>query len=168
MQVFKAIIKKFDKKGEKTSWNYIEIPADISEALIPGNKKSFRVKGLLDKFAIEGIALLPMGGGEFIMAINAEMRKGTHKATGGTLSVRIEVDKKEYELSADFMLCLEDEPRAYKHFKTLPKSHQNYFSKWIDAAKTDVTKSKRIAQSVQALSMGLRYSEMIRMNKRTE
>jgi len=168
MQVFKAIIKKFDKKGEKTSWNYIEIPSDICETLMPGNKKSFRVKGLLDKFSIEGVALLPMGGGEFIMPINAEMRKGTHKATGSTLTVRIEVDKKEYELSADFILCLEDEPRAYKHFKTLPKSHQNYFSKWIDSAKTETTKSKRIAQSVQALSMGLRYSEMIRMNKGNE
>ena len=165
MKTFKAVIHKFDKKGEKTGWNYIYIPVDISDALSPGNKKSFRVKGTLDKFIIEGVALLPMGDGEYIIPINADMRKGTRKTTGDILSVRIEFDPKEYVLSSDFIMCLEDEPRAYEHFQSLAKSHQNYFSKWIDSAKTETTKSRRITQAIQALSMQLSYSEMMRMNK---
>ncbi len=165
MKTFKAVIQKFEKNGEKTGWSFIYIPIDISEALAPGNRKGFRVKGSLDKFPIEGVALIPMGDGEFIMPINAGMRKGTHKATGATLTVRIEFDPKEYELNTDFMMCLEDVPRAHTYFKSLTKSHQNYFSKWIDSAKTETTKSKRITQSIQALEMHLSYSEMIRMNK---
>jgi hypothetical protein len=165
MHTFKAIIQKFEKNGEKTGWSFIYIPIDISEAMHPGNRKGFRVKGTLDKFHIEGVALIPMGDGEFIMPINDAMRKGTHKAMGSTLTIRIEVDLKEYELNSDFMLCLEDEPRALEHYKSLAKSHQNYFSKWIDSAKTQATKSKRITQSIRALGMGLSYSEMIRMNK---
>jgi hypothetical protein len=47
--------------------------------LRPGNKKSFRVKGKIDAHPIRGIALLPMGGGRFIMALNAEMRKEMEK-----------------------------------------------------------------------------------------
>jgi hypothetical protein len=166
MYTFKAIIQKFEKNGEKTGWSFIYIPIDVSEAMEPGNRKGFRVKGILDKFPIEGVALIPMGGGEFIMPINASMRKGTHKLMGSTLAVSIEVDPKEYELNSDFVLCLEDDPRAYEYYKSLTKSHQNYFSKWIDSAKTEITKSKRITQSIQALSMGLGYPEMIRMNKK--
>jgi len=166
MLEFKAVIQKFEKNGEKTGWSFIYIPTDVSEALEPGNRKGFRVKGTLDKFPIEGVALIPMGGGEFIMPINGAMRKGTHKAMGGTLTVRIKVDTKAYELNSDFVLCLEDEPRALEFYKSLTKSHQNYFSKWIDSAKTEPTKSKRITQAIQALGMGLGYPEMIRMNKK--
>ena len=79
---FTTTIHKFDKQGEKTGWTYIEIPADVAQKMKPGNKKSFRVKGKLDSFNISGIALLPMGGGVFIMALNATMRKGIGKRHG--------------------------------------------------------------------------------------
>ena len=82
MVEFNTIILKFGDRGEKTGWRYIDIPADIAQQLMPGNKKSFRVKGKLDKYAIAHVALLPMGGGIFIMAVNAEMRKGIGKKKG--------------------------------------------------------------------------------------
>jgi hypothetical protein len=41
MVQFTTTIKQFGKQGEKTGWTYIEIPADIAEKLIPGNKKGF-------------------------------------------------------------------------------------------------------------------------------
>jgi hypothetical protein len=166
MHTFKAIIEQFEKKGEKSGWKFIYIPIDVSDALSPTSKKSFRVKGSLDNFPIEGISLLPMGDGIYILPMNELLRKGTGKSTGATLTVRITIDTKPYELSSDFVACLEDAPSAHKHFMTLTKSHQNYFSKWIDSAKTETTKSKRITQSIQALEMGLGYPEMIRMNKK--
>lgn len=79
MVEFIATIKKFDKQGEKTGWTYIEIPADFALQLNPENKKSFRVKGFLDDYSISGISLLPFGNGDFIMALNASIRKGLAK-----------------------------------------------------------------------------------------
>lgn len=165
MITFKAIIKKFDKKGEKTGWTYIEVPQDVCDALKPGIKKSFRVKGLLNTYSFEGTALIPMGGGLFILALNQTMRKGIHATVGSMLKVGLELDTAEQLLSEDFTECLKDAPAALKYFNTLLKSHQRYFSNWIESAKTDSTKSKRIAQSIEALSMQLGYSEMIRMNQ---
>ena len=72
---FAATILKFDKQGEKSGWTYIIIPSEMAQQLYPQNKKSFRVKGKLDAYAIEGVALIPMGEGDFIMALNAGMRK---------------------------------------------------------------------------------------------
>ncbi len=92
MHAFTALLQRFDEKGEKTGWTYIEIPIDISEALKPGQKKSFRVKGKLDNYPIEHVALVPMGDGQFIMAINATMRRGIRKEEGASVQVAIEVD----------------------------------------------------------------------------
>ena len=68
MITFITTIQKFEKQGEKTGWTYIEIPEAIATQLLPDNKKSFRVKGKLDNFEINGVALLPMGLGNFILA----------------------------------------------------------------------------------------------------
>ena len=159
---FTTTIHKFEKQGEKSGWVYIEIPADIAQQLKPGNKKSFRVKGKLDDYRIAGVTLLPMGGGSFIMAINAAMRKGTGKKQGAMLRIELEEDKKAYQLNKEFIACLQDEPEAFEKFNAMPRSFQNYYSKWTESAKTEPTKTKRIAVAVSTLSKGMNFSEMIR------
>lgn len=165
---FDALIERFENKGEKTGWTYIEISARQAEMLFPGNKKTFRVKGKLDEYSFEGLALLPMGEGNFILPLNGEIRKKTGKGEGGVISVSMERDLKEKPLSPDLINCLEDDPVAGTFFYSLTKGHQRYFSNWIDAAKTDDTKAKRITQALNALGMGLNYAEMIRMNKKAK
>ncbi len=165
MITFTAPILKFNEQGEKTGWTYIQIPADIAQEIKPNNKRSFRVKGKLDNFKINGVALMPMGNGSFIMPVNAIMRKRTGKRKGAVITVAIEEDKTPLKLNEDFLACLNDEPPALKHFNSLAGSHRNYFSKWIDSAKTEQTKTKRIAMAVSALARGLGYPEMIREDK---
>jgi len=166
MVQYTTTIHKFEKQGEKTGWTYIEIPADIAQMIKPGNKKSFRVKGKLDNYKITGVALLPMGGGSFIMAINGAMRKGIGKRHGAMLNVQLEEDKKAYQLNKDFVECLRDEPKALAAFEAMPKSFQNYYSKWIESVKTEATKTKRIALAVSTLAKGMSFPEMIRSQQK--
>ncbi|MEJ7684070.1 MAG: YdeI/OmpD-associated family protein [Segetibacter sp.] len=165
---FTATIKKFDKQGDKTGWTYIEIPAVIALQLNPQNKKSFRVKGFLDKYSFAGISLLPLGSGNFIMALNATIRKHTGKGKGANLEVKMEADRSPVLLSTELMQCLSDEPIALAFFNKLQKSHQNYYSKWIESAKTEATKAKRIAQTVTACLYGQHYGEMMRSLKKDQ
>ncbi|HEY0653152.1 MAG TPA: YdeI/OmpD-associated family protein [Chryseosolibacter sp.] len=165
MITFSAKIKRFATKGEKTGWSYIEISEKNADKINPGCRKSYRVKGSLDQFKIQQVALMPMGDGSFILPMNATMRKGTGKTAGDTLNVSLEHDERKLVLNKDFVACLKDDARAYDFFKSLPKGHQNYFSKWIDSAKTDATKTKRITMAVIALGQGQGYPEMIRANK---
>jgi hypothetical protein len=162
---FMTTIHKFAKQGEKTGWTYIEISASQAKKLKPGTKVSFRVKGSLDAFKIKQIALIPMGEGNFIMPLNAALRKGIGKRLGDKLKVSLEADESEFAMSKDFMDCLRDDPVAHDFFETLSGSHQKYFSKWIDSAKTSLTKTKRIVMAVMALSKRQGYPEMIRANK---
>jgi hypothetical protein len=166
MVKYTTTILKFEKMGEKTGWTYIVVPADIIEELKPGQRQSFRVKGKLDNLKIEAIALLPMGDGAFIMALNAEIRKGIAKKQGAKLDVQLTVDNNPDPISSpEFIECLKDEPEAFAYYNTLPKGHQNYFMKWIESAKTEPTKAKRIAQAVTAMSRKQDYGTMIRSNR---
>ncbi len=165
MVQFTTTIRKFGEQGEKTGWTYIEVPAGVAQKIKPGNKKSFRVKGKLDSYTISGIALLPMGGGVFIMALNADMRRKIRKRQGALLQVQLLEDKKEFQFNNDFMVCLDDEPKAKVFFQTLTGSHQRYFSKWIDAAKTEPTRVKRITMAITALAKKWGYPEMLRSSQ---
>ena len=159
---FKTTILQFAQQGEKTGWSYIRVSAAQAQQLMPGNKKSFRVKGRLDEHPIKGIALLPMGEGAFIMALNAEIRKAIRKRKGDSLQVELEVDKKKIEPPKDLLECLADEPRAREYFSSLPKSHQNYFGKWVGSAKTEETRARRIVRVVDAMLKKMDYGQMIR------
>lgn len=159
---FSTTILKFDKQGEKTGWTYILIPAKIANKLNPGVKKSYRVKGKLDDYRIEKVALVPMGEGDFIISINAAMRKGTGKRKGATLKVEIEIDNAKILPPAELMECLKDEPEALKHFNSLPQGHRNYFTKWIETAKTEPTKVKRIAMVVKTMVRKIDFGAMLR------
>lgn len=165
MIVFSTVLQKFKAKGEKSGWTYITISSSQANQLMPAIRTSFRVKGKIDKHVIKQTALLPMGEGDFILPINGEMRKAIGKAVGEKVKVSIEVDKSDFVFSEDFLVCLEDEPKALETYKKQPPSHQKYFSNWIESAKTTETKTKRIAQSIQGLAMGLNYGEMIRYFK---
>ncbi|MDH7461255.1 YdeI/OmpD-associated family protein [Chitinophagaceae bacterium 26-R-25] len=160
MVKFSTTIHRFDSQGEKTGWTYIEVPAALAQKLSPGNKKTFRVKGKLDNYEFEGASLLPMGEGNFILALNATMRRGIKKRKGDKLIVIMEIDK-PFEIPSWFMECIEDEPKAIAYFNSLPGSHRNYFVKWILAAKTSPTQDKRTAQVVHALINGMTYPEML-------
>lgn len=162
---FTTAILRFGKQGEKTGWTYIVIPADVAQKLQPGNRKGFRTKGKLDNFKFSGKSLIPLGKGEFILTLDKAVRKGLGKRHGELVKVEIEFDKSEYELNAEFMECLSDEPDALKFFNMLTRSHKNYFSKWIESAKTEETKAKRIAQSINAFLKKQGFPEMLREQK---
>ena len=162
---FTTTLLRFGSKGEKTGWTYIEVSYEQAKALKPFNRKSFRVKGMLDGYRFAGAALIPMGEGNFIMAVNATMRKAIRKVHGDDVVVELSLDKAPFVFDEDLMEVLSMEKQASAFFWSLPKSHQHYFSKWISSAKTKDTKAKRIAQAIVALERKQRFNEMLRAQK---
>jgi len=160
-----AEILQFGINGEKSGWTYIPIPAEFIEEIKPGMKKSFRVKGHLDHLPIKSLAILPIGGGDFILPLNSDLRKALKKRKGYTVAVEIEEDPDEVKISGDLMECMEEEPTAKERFQSMPKSYQNYYSKWVESCKTPQTKALRIARVISSLNRGLSFAEMLREKK---
>ena len=161
---FKATIKKLSENG----WAFIVITKKQANQLKPDTKVSFRVKGKLDDHSIEKKALLPMGDGTFALPINAPMRNATGKKAGDSLKVSMELDESKLALSRELVRCLKDDPDAKNFFDSLSGSHQRYYGKWIDDAKTASTKTKRIVICMTALGKKMNYSEMMRSYKTFE
>jgi hypothetical protein len=163
---FIAIIEKFGQQGEKTGWTYIGIRAEQAGQIKKGCKKSFRVKGKIDGTVIKALALLPMGGGDFILPLNAELRRKIRKRTGEKVSVQLEEDKIKLKPHPELIACLKDEPAAFIAFSKLPPSHQMYYDKWIFSAKTDATRIKRMALTIHSLATGKKFGEMLKDQKK--
>lgn len=164
MVVFNCIIEKFEKKGEKTGWTYLLIPARVADKINKNVRKSYRVKGFINQYPISGVSLIPMGEGDFILPLNASMRKGVQKKTGDKVKVQLAVDTAEKKLSEELILCLQDEPVAMNVFNVLPKSHQRYYSNWVESAKTSETRAKRITKIIIGLSTGLSFGETMKLD----
>jgi len=164
----KAEIERFEQMGEKTGWSYVFIPAAIANEIKPDYKVSFRVKGKIDDFDIAGIATIPMGEGDFIIAINAIIRKKIRKEAGAKVELWLEEDKDfKIEMPADLEVCLAEDERLLTCFLQQPKSHQNYFIRWINDAKTETTRTKRLIMTVNAMEKQQDYGTMIRESKRS-
>lgn len=167
MTDFATIVLQFEKKGAVSGWTYIDIPADVAQTMKPGTKTSFRVRGLLDEYAVSGLALTPAGGGNFILAINGPMRKALRKNAGAMLRVRLE-EHVGFTLdpSPELVECLRDAPGAHAQFFSLPVSHRNYYINWIESAKGLETKAKRIAMTVNAMVEKMDFGQMIRAERK--
>ncbi|TWR27346.1 DUF1905 domain-containing protein [Mucilaginibacter pallidiroseus] len=164
---FNTIILQVSEPGDKKGWSYIELPADLAQDLLPGNKQAFRVKGKLDEVAVSGLSAMPMGNGNFLLAIKQQIRKALRKEAGAMLRVSLAHDK-DFKIEApdDLLDCLGDEPQALAFFNSLSKSHRGYFIKWINDAKTEQTRANRIAATINATARHMDYGAMLRELKK--
>jgi uncharacterized protein YdeI (YjbR/CyaY-like superfamily) len=90
------------------------------------------------------------------------MRKATGKRFGATLKVQLELDESPILPPAELLECMADEPEALKYYNSLPQGHRNYFTKWIESAKTDATKAKRIALVIKTMARKMDFGAMLR------
>lgn len=161
-----AEIEKFEQMGEKTGWSYVFISAALANQLKENCKVTFRVKGKIDEIEIAGMATVPMGNGDFILALRAEIRKKLKKEEGAKVNLWLAEDREfKIEMPEDLEMCLADGEGLLDRFLKQAKSHQNYFIKWINEAKTEATRTKRLMMTVIAMEKYQDYGTMIRESK---
>jgi uncharacterized protein YdeI (YjbR/CyaY-like superfamily) len=100
--------------------------------------------------------------------LKAELRKQLGKRMGESIVLQITRDTNPdpVPMPEDFAACLQYEPSAAEQFNKLPGSHRHYYIRWINSAKTEPTRVRRMAQAIIAVSKGKQYGEMIRELKK--
>ncbi len=78
------------------------------------------------------------------------------------IKVQLVADESPILPPAELLECMADEPDALTHYNSLPQGHRNYFTKWIDSAKTDATKAKRIALVIKTMIRKMDFGAMLR------
>jgi hypothetical protein len=140
---------KLHKYPGKGGWIYT-----IIEEIAPDKRAKFgwvQVRGSIDGFELKRYKLMPMGNGKLFLPVRAEIRKAIGKTEGDVIHVILYADNSRIEIPPEILLCLEDEPAAKKFFFNLTESEQQFYIKWIYAAKQEATKTKRIVATIGRL-----------------
>lgn len=148
------LLERFPGKG---GWTYARIPQFTKD-----KRKPFgwiKVRGSIDGFEIRKCHLMPMGEGKIFLPLKAEIRKKIKKEEGDFVEVILYPDNEPLEVPEEMLLCLKDEPEAFKFFKSLSESEQNFYVKWVYSAKREQTKIDRLANSINRLLRGVKFYE---------
>ena len=138
-------------QGDKTATG-IRIPDEIVEALGSGKRPPITV-------TINGYTYrssIAVMGGAYMVGVNADNRIGARVAGGDEVDVEIELDTapREVSMPEDFAAALDAAPVARQTFEGLSYSNKSWHVLSINWAKTDETRQRRIAKSVEALKEG--------------
>jgi hypothetical protein len=138
-------------QGDKTATG-IRIPDEVMEALGAGKRPPVLV-------TINGYTYrntVAVYGGDYLVGVSAEHRAGAGVAGGDEVDVDIELDTapRQVTVPTDFAAALAAEPEARRVFDGLSYSNRSWHVLQIEGAKTDETRQRRIAKSVEVLRQG--------------
>lgn len=140
---------KLEKYPGKGGWTYAAIPEIRQDKNAPFGW--VKVKGSIDNYELRSYKLMPMGNGKLFFPVKASVRKIIGKQAGDWVNIILYTDHDPIEIPNEFLLCLRDEPEANERFLSYTEGQQKEFIDWIYAAKTDATRVKRIAFSIEKL-----------------
>ena len=95
-------------------------------------------------------------GGEFLVGLNREVREGAGVGTGDTVDVALALDTAPREVSLPPALAdaLAGDAEAKAAYDRLAFTHRKEFARWIEEAKRDETRERRVAQALEMLRAG--------------
>jgi len=138
-------------QGDKTATG-IRVPPEVVEALGAGKRPAVTVT--INGFTYRSsVAVM---GGDFMIGVSAENRAGTGVKGGDEVDVDVELDTapREVTVPPDFAAALDAEPAARRTFDGLSYSNKSWHTYQIAGAKSDETRARRIAKSIEALREG--------------
>ncbi len=148
----KILLEKYPGKG---GWTFARIPEIKQSKKVPFGW--VKVKGFIDDYEVKNFRLMPMGNGMLFLSVKAEIRKAIGKKEGDWIKVVLYADDAPQEIPEELLVCLQDEPPAYKNFLKYSDAEKKYFIEWIHEAKTDETKVKRIAKTIDKALKGEKF-----------
>ena len=84
------------------------------------------------------------------------MRKEAGVEAGDTVEVELELDTtpREVEVPEALATALAKDSEARAAFERLAYTHRKEYARWIDEAKRDETRQRRVAETVEMLRQG--------------
>jgi hypothetical protein len=95
-------------------------------------------------------------GGEFLLGLNRAVREEAGVEAGDTVDVALELDTapREVEVPQALADALAADREAREAFDRLAYTHRKEYARWIDEAKRDETRRRRITQALEMLRQG--------------
>ena len=145
---------KFDavlRQVEDQDATFIEIPFDVPQVF---GAKRVKVLATFDGAEYRG-SIVSMGGA-FILGVPQAVRRAIGKGPGDMVAVALHRDEQPrvVTLGDDARAALDADEASRAAFDAMSYSHQREYHLWIEEAKTDITRQKRIQSMVERLREG--------------
>jgi bacteriocin resistance YdeI/OmpD-like protein/uncharacterized protein DUF1905 len=94
--------------------------------------------------------------GEFLLGLNRAVRQEAGVEAGDTVDVNVELDTTPREVDVPHALAnaLAEDSEARVGFDRLAYTHRKEYARWINEAKRDETRERRLAQALEMLRQG--------------
>ena len=145
------LLQKPECKGAIT---YVEIPE------IPMAKAPFgmlKVRGKIDDYEFSNVHLMPLGNGNLVLAVKSAIKKKLKKEAPDTVHVTIYEDRTPLIIPEELLLCMRYEDGVFEKFENYTDGQKKAFIDWINSAKTDQTKTDRIAKTLAMIQNGEKF-----------
>lgn len=148
-QTFSATIQNAGGGGA-----FVEVPFDV-EAVF-GSKRP-RVKAMIEGVPYRGI-LTRMGTDYHMLIILKEIREKIGKTFGDQVRITVEPDTEPrvVEIPAELKKAFRTESEAKAFFNRLSYTHQREYVMWINEAKREDTRQRRVVKAIEMLKEGKR------------
>jgi hypothetical protein len=130
----------------------IRVPPEVVAALGPSRKPPVRVTIAGHTYR----STVATRGGEFLVGVSAENRKGAGVAAGDEVDVDLELDTEPREVIVppDLVEALDGDADAGAFFATLSYSQKQWYVIPIAEAKTPETRQRRVVKAIAMLREG--------------
>jgi hypothetical protein len=94
--------------------------------------------------------------GEFLFGLSKAARQEASIEIGDTMTFTLELDQapREVEVPAALAAALDSDPEAKRAFEGLAYTHRKEFARWIDEAKREETRERRVVQAIEMIRSG--------------
>jgi hypothetical protein len=95
-------------------------------------------------------------GGEFLLGLSREVRAGAGVEAGDSVEVQIGLDTapRDVHVPEALATALNSDPMARATFTALAYTHRKEYARWIEDAKREETRQRRVEQAVKMLRAG--------------
>lgn len=146
-QTFEAIVQK--------EGNFTFIPLPFLPREVWGAKPRYHVTGTINGVAVRGT--LGAEGQDYFLRLGAAWQRDSGIGPGDPVQVRLSLEGPQGSTVApDIAKALSDSPIAKTFFEGLPTFYRKNFMRWIESAKREETRARRIAEMVALLEEGKR------------
>ena len=131
---------------------FVEVPLDVEKEF--GSKRP-QVKATIGGVPYRGI-LTRMGGDHHLLIILKEIREKIGKTFGDEVKISVEPDTEPrvIEVPVELKKVFKTEKEAKALFDKLSYTHQREYVIWINEAKREETRARRVAQAIEMLKKG--------------
>jgi hypothetical protein len=135
------------------SGTVVVVPYDLKEAFGSGRPP---VRATVNGYSFR-TTLFTMGG-RALLGLNREVREAAGIEAGQTVSVELARDDepRTVEVPSELAAALDRDPAVRDTFDNLSYTHRKEYVRWIEEAKREETRTRRVEKSVELLREGIK------------